>query len=78
MSQQKSELPETPACTWDWLDGVVGATGFTPEASSSSAVVAHGATATKTVAAIHAVVTAIMVTVHEAIAASVIPSARRI
>lgn len=71
-------MAETPACTWHWLDGVVRATGFTPEASSSSTVIAHGAAASKTVASIHAGVTAIMVAIHEAIAASVIPSSRRI
>lgn len=71
-------MAETPACTRHWLDGVVRATGFTPEASSSSAVVAHGAAATETVASIHAVVTAIVVAIHEAIAASVVPSSGRI
>lgn len=71
-------MSKTPACALHWLDGVVGAAGFTSEATSSSAVVAHGAAATETVASVYAVVTAIMVAVHEAIAASVIPSSGRI
>lgn len=60
------------------LDVSVGGAGFTSEASSSSAVAAHGATATETAPSIHTVVSAFMEAVYEAITASVIPSSGRI
>lgn len=68
----------TPACALHGLDGVVGPSAFTPEASSAPAVAADGPAPGETAAPIHAVVSAIMVAVHEAIAASVIPSSRSI
>lgn len=73
-----SRVVKTPVCALHCLDGAVGAAALTSEATSSSAVVAHGAAATETVASIHAVVSAIMAAIHEAIAASVIPSSGRI
>lgn len=69
---------KTPACALHWLDGVVGAAGFTSVATSSAAVVANRAAAAEAVAPVHAGVAAVVVAVHEAVAASVIPSSGRI
>lgn len=65
-------------CVLHWLDDIGATAPASATTCSASTVITHGPTVAKSVAPIHVVVTAIMVTIYKSIASSNIPSSWRV